>query len=410
MKYLTLFGLLLGFAAFAAPPVPPGTVTVQLGKGQVPADVKVTRRKGTTSRSVLLTVNPDWEVKILEHTVMHGGQNADLTLVPASAFSAGWDTDRVRPTNELPANGGNGGAFRVVCLEGATKGPAGIAFNDRIVYPGEPGRAHLHTFCGNTDIGAGPPPLEGRSTSRGGTFNMSSYWVPTMLDIRNSGPVLPERFIIYYKSHEEGFTDAAGVWVPDQPQPIIQEFPKGFRIIAGNPTRTTPRLPTETFDHRWTCLGGAGGSRFYTEIPDCLVGEEVLQEVFYPECWDGKNVDSPDHKSHMAYKTKIVKNRYPDGSSEPGNRAGWTHNVCPDTHPIRLPQIAFNVGYLVKEPGQAKNWALSCDANSTPGTPKGYCSHGDEWINWKEQPWVQGCLRAKKDCHGHLLGDGRETF
>ena len=36
------------------------------------------------------------------------------------------------------------GAFRIPCAY------SHMAFNDPIVYPGQPGRAHLHTFFGNT--------------------------------------------------------------------------------------------------------------------------------------------------------------------------------------------------------------------------------------------------------------------
>ncbi|WP_309624448.1 DUF1996 domain-containing protein [Methylibium sp.] len=59
----------------------------------------------------------------------------------------------------------------------------------------------------------------------------------------------------------------------------------------------------------------------------CLVGDELWQGVFFPQCWDGKNLDSPDHKSHMAYPS--------DGG-------------CPRSHPVALP------------------------------------SHGDWWNGWKQ--------------------------
>lgn len=45
-------------------------------------------------------------------------------------------------------------------------------------------------------------------------------------------------------------------------------------------------------------------------------------------CWDGVNVDSPDHKAHVAYPTT--------GSFE-------TTGSCPLTHPVRLPQLMYEV-------------------------------------------------------------------
>jgi hypothetical protein len=50
-------------------------------------------------------------------------------------------------------------------------------------------------------------------------------------------------------------------------------------------------------------------------------------------CWDGKNLDTPDHKSHVAYPTNGAHAF--DGSS--------TGGTCPDTHPVKIPQIMLEV-------------------------------------------------------------------
>jgi len=42
-----------------------------------------------------------------------------------------------------------------------------------------------------------------------------------------------------------------------------------------------------------------------------------------PSCWDGANLDSADHRSHVAYPKR-----------------GEADGKCPKTHPVRLPQIA----------------------------------------------------------------------
>jgi hypothetical protein len=44
-------------------------------------------------------------------------------------------------------------------------------------------------------------------------------------------------------------------------------------------------------------------------------------------CWDGKNLDSPDHQSHMYSTTKV-------GTFV---EAG----PCPASHPVRMPQLAY---------------------------------------------------------------------
>lgn len=44
-------------------------------------------------------------------------------------------------------------------------------------------------------------------------------------------------------------------------------------------------------------------------------------------CWDGKNLDSPDHQSHM-YNTI--------------RSDGFTNApACPASHPVRVPQVTF---------------------------------------------------------------------
>jgi Domain of unknown function (DUF1996) len=48
-------------------------------------------------------------------------------------------------------------------------------------------------------------------------------------------------------------------------------------------------------------------------------------------CWDGKNLDSPDHKSHVAYPTAGPASFDTDGGA------------CPTTHPVKIPQVMLEV-------------------------------------------------------------------
>jgi hypothetical protein len=50
-------------------------------------------------------------------------------------------------------------------------------------------------------------------------------------------------------------------------------------------------------------------------------------------CWDGVNLDSPDHKSHVAYPT-----------AGPATFSGSsTGGACPSTHPVKIPQLMLEV-------------------------------------------------------------------
>jgi hypothetical protein len=291
---------------------------------------------------------------------------------------------RVRPTTEQPVPSSSG-AFRTVC------GVSALEFNDPIVYPGEPWRSHLHTFVGNTGIDAFSTAeslrATGNSTCRGGIFNRSAYWVPALLDMRTLRPVLPDSFHIYYKSgafNSKGSAEGRtvnGVFVPWQPPVRFHDFPKGLRMIAGDPSRSTPRT-------------SADGS----SIPDCPVGSSLYQEIFFAQCWDGKNLDSPDHKSHMHAGVYVAN---------VGDPRGGSHRECPASHPVVLPAVSFQIAFKVAE--TTKYWRLVSDSYS-PTKPAGYSSHGDWFGAWLEQPWRAGCVSANKDCHSHLLGDGRELY
>jgi hypothetical protein len=60
-------------------------------------------------------------------------------------------------------------------------------------------------------------------------------------------------------------------------------------------------LDTNKFEHRaiyHKCLTATGSNDGY-ELPreQCL---RMRAETFFPSCWDGKNLDSSDHKSHVS--------------------------------------------------------------------------------------------------------------
>ncbi len=46
--------------------------------------------------------------------------------------------------------------------------------------------------------------------------------------------------------------------------------------------------------------------------------------VTFPSCSDGKNLDSPDHKTHISYPSS--------GTFDSGG-------ACPATHPVKIPQV-----------------------------------------------------------------------
>lgn len=280
----------------------------------------------------------------------------------------GSDTLDLGNTSEQPARGDGVGAFRTVCdLSHMLK-------DDPIVFPGTPGASHLHSFFGNSIVDANSTQdsirNQGASTCRGGIANRSAYWVPTLVDAQGKA-VEPIRMDVYYKSGYNGIAAKE-----------IQPFPSGLRVIAGD-MRSSSAQEHAYWDCHDDYIGHPGS------IPQCSGAGDALNMVIeFPQCWDGVNLDSADHRAHMAY---------PKG----GN--------CPSTHPVAIPQVSFNVLYPIAD---VKGWRLSSDMYET-SKPGGFSAHGDWFEGWDpdvSKTFVTNCVAKGVDCHSHLLGDGRQIL
>lgn len=313
---------------------------------------------------------------------MSGAFPIDASHLPQG--SAGYGYDRVQPTTEIaPISTDNVGAFRIPCPY------SHMAFDDPIVFPGRPGASHLHAFFGNTATDANSTAQSiaesGNSTCLGGTINRSAYWVPAMIDTTTGKPIAPDAAVFYYK---QGYALT--------PASIIQPIPIGLRMVAGDPTNAASKPGGIAV---FKCIGGPNDSndQYGSSIPNCDAGAQVFQTITFPQCWDGRNLDSPDHKSHMSYVVALTQ-------------PPWF--TCPSTHPVAIPEVSFNIIYTVQTKDAAKAWRLSSDTYDT-SLPGGYSSHADFFDGWKKSfsdAWLAGCVQAGRDCHAHLLGDGRMMY
>jgi Domain of unknown function (DUF1996) len=285
----------------------------------------------------------------------------------------GYSELRVRSTSEQPAPSDGTGAFRVACDY------SHMSFDDPIVKPGKPGASHLHTFFGNKGTNAYSTASSlatiGKSTCVGGITNRSAYWVPTLLNA-NGQPIIPANAIFYYKT---GYNNIG----PKN----IKAMPAGLRMIAGD------KNSSATQEHAfWGCLEtyiGHPGS-----VPSASTcgraGKHIQMTVVFPQCWNGRDLDSSDHKRHMSYPV---------------------NGRCPSTHPVAIPEISLNIRYKIPSSGTT-GWRLSSDMYST-SKPGGFSAHGDWFDGWNpavRNMWIKNCDNAAKDCHAHLLGDGKEIY
>lgn len=98
-------------------------------------------------------------------------------------------------------------------------------------------------------------------------------------------------------------------------------------MTVGSPTTSSIANSSAQPGLRYTCLQTIL-TRGY-ETPDfpkepCPAG--IMAIHHFPACWDGVNLDSPDHQSHMYSTTR--------GAFQ---EAG----PCPASHPVRVPQLAY---------------------------------------------------------------------
>ncbi|TDD58725.1 DUF1996 domain-containing protein [Kribbella antibiotica] len=233
--------------------------------------------------------------------------------------------------------------------------------DDPIVFPNMPGASHMHSFFGATVTNANTTvdDLANSPTSCNPAVDRSSYWVPTFYS--NNQPVEPTGTTFYY----------LGEGVRDDVIARTQPLPYGLRIVAGNAKATGPSDNTIS---RWSCLhaGDAGaGHDFIT----CPAGSMLESYLDFPQCWNGRDLDSADHKSHMAYPV---------------------NGDCPATHPVPVPKLRQVLRYPVN--GSTAGFRLASGG--------GFTMHGDFFNAWP----VDEMARRVNDCIRPIIkcgADGR---
>jgi hypothetical protein len=177
--------------------------------------------------------------------------------------------------------------------------------DDAILFAGNPGRSHNHTYIGNrtTNAATTASSLLGGATTCDSDHDASTYWAPTLYE--GQRPVQPLTGVVYYVKR---------TW--NQVAPL----PAGLKIVAGN-AKAKRRQSREIV--AWSC-GGIGGKPRHAVVPQCGEDQLLQLQVTFPNCWHGKAPDSGNHKRHMAYAK--------------GGR-------CPASHPVAVPTISLILLY-----------------------------------------------------------------
>lgn len=340
-----------------------------------------------------------------------------LTWQTASIFGNSTEisshTDLV-PTNVQPAPVNTNswkGIIRLNCDF------AHASYDDPIVYPNQNDVAHLHRFYGNTltdeNTNAESLYTSGESSCQGNTLNRSAYWVPTLLAPKFDEQT-KERL---YDAHGEPLWQVvpAVVGNDDEAHEVfyysagvsdltsINTIPAGLKVIAGN-HMGQPSMPQDTSIVRWHCQSWQSDEvsdpRWSESIPECIAPDRVRMDIFFPSCWNGVDLDSFDHKSHLAYP-------------QSGNSQGET--ICPVSHPVPIIRVSYHYAFGVKpdvydpQTLSSKGWRLASDMYDTNASAGGMSLHGDWFNGWHPEALatiLATCIKAGLDCHDGNLGNG----
>ncbi|TVY57397.1 WSC domain-containing protein [Lachnellula cervina] len=242
--------------------------------------------------------------------------------------------------------------FRLPC-----KSPLVVQRADPVVSPGKVS-SHAHTIMGGNGFGFQMDYASTQSSTCSSctvTHDMSNYWVPTLYYKAQNGSFISVKqnggATIYYLQR----SDPA-----DANYPHLEAFPEGFRMVAGDPSLRSYSNTNEQNAITFACLGTNTAET--NGFPNIKCPDGLRAQVFFPSCWNGVDLDSADHKSHMAYPS------------------GVDHGSCPGNF-TRLVSIFYEV--IWNTPDFDDMWY----GDSQPflfsnGDPTGYGYHGDFVNGW----------------------------
>ncbi|MFE2045732.1 DUF1996 domain-containing protein [Streptomyces sp. NPDC059477] len=202
----------------------------------------------------------------------------------------------------LAANGRSGskGTFTTKC---GTNANDNHNTDNVIVAPGVTnGAHHLHDYVGNqnNDAFASDDVLANAGTTCQNPGDRSSYFWPVLR--------LQDGTQDFDQNAAGGGTEgnAGRILEPRQAQlkfvgnrtgPVVA-MPRALRIITGDAKAFVNGLANA--NTAWTCTGFED-RQLTDKYPLCPEGSDVVRLSNFQSCWDGQNIDSANHRTHVAF-------------------------------------------------------------------------------------------------------------
>ncbi|MEU9360117.1 DUF1996 domain-containing protein [Streptomyces sp. NPDC048301] len=222
------------------------------------------------------------------------------------------DIESVAPDTDRPRNrrGASRGTFSTDC----GRNENGKFNSDNVIAaPGvSNGAHHMHDYVGNqaTDAFAGDDELAaGRSTCRNRGDRSTYYW--PVLRLQNG------------EDEDDADADGGGrdqntgeIQTPSRvtlkftgsPAGKVTAMPRFLRIITGDAKAFTNG--DANANASWSCTGFED-RQLKDKYPICPEGSQVVRSFAFQSCWDGRNTDSANHRTHVAFAGD--DGRCPDG-------------------------------------------------------------------------------------------------
>lgn len=239
---------------------------------------------------------------------------------------------------------------------------------------------HTHTFVGSAAIQPSQN-VDSMCTTSPVKADKSKYWAPQLYYYHgdtNKFDSVPLNFVNTY------YLNRGGPTMGEDPSKL-QPFPTGLQMIAGDATLYDgPNADsTKAKAVSYVCLGTDGPQTTTLPAGPCPGG--IRTQIVFPSCWNGKDLDSPTHNTHVAYPI--------NGNPDTGD--------CPSTHPVKFMTLFYEFIYSTGNLQSVSNGTSSSGFVLANGDAVGNSFHADFVSGWDTT-----VLRsAITNCSGDLFGD-----